>query len=188
MVALNIKACEFADVVSCGVMNESMAKQGNRGVSPDFNSLQFGEKFEPSSEVMISALDGSRVIQENIGALSTTYYAESIQHDSNNADLNALHKNITVVSDNLLNRLNSLVFMKTITSLVAMNIGCGVLAMLGGKEWYYYVSNNFKDVNTHGSRRPDFRRDGAAESAWDGAPTSCDACILYAHKFMGHGC
>ena len=66
-------ACKFADVVSCGVMNESMAKQGNRGVSPDFNSLQFGEKFEASSEVMISPLDGSHVIKENIEAVSTTY-------------------------------------------------------------------------------------------------------------------
>lgn len=40
MVALNTMAREFADVVSCGVMNGSMAKQGNRDVSPDFNSLK----------------------------------------------------------------------------------------------------------------------------------------------------
>ena len=50
-------------------------------------------------------------------------------------DLNVLHKNIMVVSNNLFNPVNSLAFMTTLTSLVAMNIGCGVVAMLGGKEW-----------------------------------------------------
>ena len=70
-------ACEFADVVSCGVTNESMAKQGNRGVSPDFKSLQSGEKFEALSEVVISPFNASHMIKENIEAVSTNHYVES---------------------------------------------------------------------------------------------------------------